>query len=141
MMRNSTLLMGYYGWERSTRNELVRLRARKLGRNADTYIRSADSTGRVLVDDDASRSALVSFQAESPLDGELALERERWSKLESLCALHAFDIDCLLAYRLELLILERLARLRSETGEVRYKETYAAILGAAQSTEKTGVPQ
>lgn len=138
---SSSLLAAYYAWERSVRNELARLRARRLGRSPEAYLRPAEASGRTLADDDAARAAQAAFGAETPLEGELVLERERWAKLDALRGLSPFDLEGILAYRLQLAILERLARLRSGAGEARYKETYAAILGAAESTDMTGVPR
>lgn len=129
---SSPLLTRYYAWERTLRNELVRLRARRLERDGESMIRPT------LADDTAARSAAAIFAAGSPLEAELLLERERWGLIRSLSALHVFDLERLLSYRLELQILERLGRLRQTEGEARYRETYAAIMGAAEST-KTGV--
>jgi hypothetical protein len=122
----SPLLVRYYAWERTLRNELVRLRARKLDRPADPWLRTA---GR---DDVAARVAPGVFGAGSPLEAEMLVERFRWEAIEALKVLHFFDFDSIAAYRLELQILERLARFRPEQGEARYRDTYAAILGAAQ---------
>jgi hypothetical protein len=124
----SPLLARYYAWERSVRNELVRLRARRLERAAEPWLRSSDGDGSAL------RAATGAFQSASPLEAELFLERQRWDVIQSLKALHPFDRDGMVAYRLELQILERLARLREELGEPRYRETYAAILGAADTS-------
>ncbi len=134
------LLDAYYAWERALRNELVRLRARRLGRPAEAYERpvrpgSGDAGG----DFSAARAARAAFEAATPLEGELALERERWAFLEAHAGLSPFDLSRLAAYRLELQILERLAGLKAERGEAGYRATYAAILGQAQSTEETGV--
>ena len=122
----SPLLVRYYAWERTLRNELVHLRARKLERPADPWLKAA---GR---DDAAARVAPGVFQAVSPLEAEMLVERFRWQAIGALKVLHFFDLDSIAAYRLELQILERLARFRQEQGEARYRDTYAAILGAAQ---------
>jgi len=124
----STLLVRYYAWEWSLRNELVRLRARRLERAPEPWVRPVSR------DDIGSRVAQSVFQAASPLEAELLLERERWAVIESLKALHYFDLEYLVAYRLQLEILVRLARLREEAGEAHYRETYAAILAAAPET-------
>jgi hypothetical protein len=124
----SAFLSRYYAWERTVRNELVRLRARRLERAAEPWLRGAER------DDAAPRAAAAAFQGATPLDAELALERQRWEAIRSLRGLAAFDADSITAYRLELQIIERLARLREEQGEPRYRETYAAILGAADTS-------
>jgi hypothetical protein len=121
----SPLLRRYYAWERTVRNELARLRARRLERPAEPWIRPA------LRDGGAVRAAAAVFQSPSPLEAELLLEEERWTFIRTNAGLNAFDLDRIVAYRLELQVLERLARLREEQGQARYSETYAAILGAA----------
>jgi hypothetical protein len=125
---SSSLLGHYYSWERALRNELVRLRARRLERPSDPWLRPAPH------DEGASRAAQAAFQAASPLDAELLLERQRWSHIQGLKALHIFDLESIAAYRLELQIIERLAHFHEERGEARYRETYSAILGSAHST-------
>jgi hypothetical protein len=130
----SSLLTRYYAWERSLRNELVRLRARRLERAPEPWLRPATR------DDAAPRVAQLVFQAGSPLEAEILLERQRWDAIEGMKALHFFDLESIVAYRLELQILARLGRLREEEGETRYRETYAAILEAAQTSE-SGVTQ
>jgi hypothetical protein len=121
----SMLLRRYYSWERTLRNELARLRARGLDRAAEPWIRPAERDGG------AVRAAAAAFQCPTPLVAELLLEQERWTVIRTDAALHVFGLDRIIAYRLELQILERLARLREEQGEPRYREAYAAILGAA----------
>lgn len=132
----SPLLAAYYAWERELRGELVLLRARRLGRASEPWMRPTGGRG---ADDSARAAAQAAFSAESPLEGELVLERERWSRIDALRALRSFDLESLAAYRLQLQVLERLDALRAERGETGYRETYAAILGAADHQVKSGV--
>lgn len=133
------LLAEYYAWERSARNELARLRAKRLGRQAEAYLRPARPGAEAGArDESAFRAAQAAFQAETPLEGELSLERARWARLEELASLKTFDLARLAAYRLELEVLERLALLKAERGEAGYRDTYAAVLGQAQTSEETG---
>jgi hypothetical protein len=132
----SSLLAAYYAWERELRDELVLLRARRLGRASEPWLRPTGGRG---ADDSARAAAQAAFAAESPLEGELVLERERWSRIDALRTLHSFDLESLAAYRLQLQVLERLDALRAERGETGYRETYAAILGAADHQEQSGV--
>src|SRR3972149_4263118 len=98
--RSSPLLCRYYAWERAVRNDLVRLRARRLEREAEPWVRPTRP------DDGAPRVATAVFAASSPLEAEILLERERWALLRAMGALHYFDLEHLAAYRLELQILE-----------------------------------
>ena len=116
-------------WDREVRNELVRLRARRLGRQPEDYVH-----GKAEASPAAAKAALAAFQAASPLEGELVLEAERWTFLDSLAPFQSFDLESLCAYYLKLLVLERLASFGVEGGEATYRETYAAILGSARTS-------
>lgn len=121
----------YVSWEKNFRNELSRLRARKLGRNEEAFFRPAKPA------DDAARSASLCFSAEDPFQAELALERERWNAIERYSSLSAFDLDFLIAYRLKLAINQRIQRLAREAGEAGYNRFYKEILGRASSSAGT----
>lgn len=132
----SAFLDRYYAWERTLRNEFVLARAHRLGRSGEKWIRPA---GR---DDEAARDArsIIHAVAESatPLDLETALEAVRWALVERLRGRTVFDFESIVAYRLELLIIERLAVLTAERGESRFLPIYADLLEAARTFEHSG---
>lgn len=136
----SVLLARHNAWERALRNALAALRAGRLGRPAEAYLRPALPIDEALAAN-ASDTAQAAFKAASPLEGELAIERARWSFLDRECPFQTFDLESLVAYRLELQILERVALFLPERGEKEYREVYAAILRPAQSSSETGVLQ
>lgn len=115
----------YAAWEGTLRAELATLRAGRLGRQAD-----AKGPKAVLDDWSAINTARSAFQAQTPLEGELAIERARWAFIDSASPIQLFDFQGLCAYRLKLLILERLSALSVERGEAGYREVYTAILAA-----------
>ena len=127
----SGFLADYVAWERSFRNELARLRARRAGRPEENYIRPASRS------DEAGRAASACFAAEDPYQAEILYERERWNAIERLSALSAFDIDFILAYRLKLAIAERLEGLGAEAGAAGYRHLYNDILDRASRTVET----
>ena len=53
---------------------------------------------------------------DSPMDGELYLDKIRWEKMEEIKTGHYFDIEYLAAYGLQLKILERWARINTTDG-------------------------
>jgi hypothetical protein len=136
----SLLLERHNAWERALRNALAVLRAERLGREAEAYLRPALPMDEALAAS-ASETARAAFGAASPLEGELAIERARWSFLDRECPFQTFDLESLVAYRLELQVLERVALFLPERGEKEYREVYAAILRPAQSSSETGVLQ
>lgn len=127
----SPFLEAFTSWERTFRNELARLRARKASRDEEACLRITRPSDR------AGRAAAACFAMEDPFQAELLLERERWNAIESLSSLSSFDLDFLIAYRLKLAINERLERLVPESGSAGYKHLYNDILGRASRTAET----
>ncbi len=109
-------------WEISLRNELVRLRAKNLGREAQTYL--VDSPG-VLAPQAVAREA---FAQESPLQAEDTLNRARWSYLDELEVGHYFDIEKILVYSLRLQILARKALFDEDRGREMFDKVYSEII-------------
>ena len=132
----SPLLDGYYAWERAFRAALAKLRAGRLGRPAPA-LPVAESSITL----DVEAQARAAFQAASPLEGELAFERARWSAIESYLGYDSFSFEAVAAYRLRLQSLERTASLTAERGEEGYRAAYAAILGAANTIDLSGDPR
>lgn len=121
----SPLLRSYSAWSSSLRLELARLRAERAGRAFEP-----GELADALRDAGALAAARAAYAAASPLDGELELEGRRWAFVDGLSPIQTFDFDGLCAWRLKLLILERLALLSTERGEIGYRAVYSAILAA-----------
>ena len=102
-------------WKRfdiSLRNEIARSRAVRKAKDAFAYIRGEDSTDPFT----APFARWVTSQ-DSPLEAELSIDQKRWNKIEELKKGHYFDIDFLIAYMLELQILERWERINLEDSQ------------------------
>ena len=97
--------------EAGLRNELARLRAKKLNADPEPHLRKEH------LDPLAAPRAREIFDAENPLRAELALNRFRWNALNELETGHYFDCEFLIAYYLKLQILERNASFKPETGK------------------------
>jgi hypothetical protein len=109
-------------WEISLRNELVRLRAKNRGREAQAYL--VDSPG-VLAPQAIAREA---FAQESPLQAENTLNRARWNYLDELEVGHYFDIEKILVYALRLQILAREALFDEVKGSEMFDRVYSEII-------------
>ncbi|MBN3039072.1 MAG: DUF2764 family protein [Candidatus Omnitrophica bacterium] len=101
-------LQGWRIFDTALRNELVRIRAQRLQRDPQEYLRQDGYT-----DLSIARMANNAHRIPSILEAERMLDGERWRKLDELCLGHYFDIDFLLIYAFKLLILERWQRIRS----------------------------
>ncbi len=92
------------------RNELVKSRAHKHGKDPVQYMREDHQ------DPFISHFTQYIVTENSPLEAELSLDRKRWEKIEELKIGHYFDIDFLISYALQLQILERWSRINSPGG-------------------------
>jgi hypothetical protein len=109
-----SLVDRFYTWERSLRNELVLLRAKKKGIDPDKYVQE----GEVRLEPvQVARSA---FMNESPLAAEKILNKARWAYLDQLEVGHYFDLEKLLVYKLKLKILEQKAKANIDRGREMY---------------------
>lgn len=104
----------FYAWERSLRNELVLLRAKKKGIDPDKYIQE----GEVRLE--PVQVARGAFMNESPLASEKILNKARWMYLDQLEVGHYFDLERLLVYKLKLKILEQSAKAKKDRGREMY---------------------
>lgn len=104
------LFSAFQDAEFGVRNELVKLRARKLEVEVDRYLREEKLNPLWAA---AAREVM---EQENPLRREIELSRVLWRVLDHLSVGHYFDIDFLAAYHLKLQILERIARFEEEAG-------------------------
>ncbi len=119
------VLERWNSWERSLRNDLVKIRAGRKGVDGDKYIAAgAIETGLQNIARDACTAV-------TPLEAEIILDRARWEYLESLEAGHYFDLGKLIIYYLQLQLLQRRSLLIKEKGMTAFDEIYAAITGKA----------
>jgi hypothetical protein len=130
--KSSVLLRRYYHWELSLRNELARLRAGKMQKPFEKYLRPGE------LEYDGIKAAQAAFQAGDPLQGELVIERERWNFLEILAVNKYFDIEYIIAYSLLLQVLERKARFDTEKGNEGYRTVYQSVLETADYRDESG---
>lgn len=99
----------WMSFDAALRNELVKIRAARMKKDPLKYLRSdvpPDSAH-------TSQSALNAYRRPSPLDGERALDLDRWMYLEEMSAGHYFDPDILIIYAFKLRMLEKWDRIKS----------------------------
>lgn len=105
------VLKRYQDAEFGLRNELVKVRAKRLSVELDRYIRE-ESLNPLFAS--AAREIL---EQENPLKAEVFIGKVLWEILDDLLVGHYFDVDFLAAYYLKLQILERNASFQVEAGE------------------------
>ncbi|MBP7056178.1 MAG: DUF2764 family protein [Candidatus Omnitrophica bacterium] len=99
---NNTLCK-WRSFERTLRNELVKIRAARLKLDPSKYLRE-DGCGDIVC---ITHIALAAHRKPSLIESERFLDSERWNYLESLSAGHYFDFDFLVIYAQKLLIAEK----------------------------------
>ena len=118
---------GWWDWERSLRLNLAKHRANKI-RRSDVAIDPPDSPPEAV-------AAAAKAVQETPLEGEIVIDKARWNAIESMQGTDLFDRNTVFAYLLKLMILERQSAFQTETGFTEYKSLYASIL--EQSSART----
>ena len=108
-------------WERILRLNLVKHRSGKLKREAPSVeppVTPADAV-----------SAVAKAVQETPLEGEVTIDKARWNAIDTLLeGSGLFDRDVVFAYMLKLIILKRQSLYQTERGFSEYKSLYASIL-------------
>jgi hypothetical protein len=135
MATGSALIDSWCAWERTLRLNLARARTARLKRDASVL---PDAPADPL---DAATVAKNVLAVESPLEAEQALDRARWSAIESFQGIDYFGRDTVYAYLLKLRILERKALFRVEEGFAEYKAIYASVMEAAPTSKESGAPK
>lgn len=118
----NNIVNSWRDFEFMLRNELVKIRAKRLHRDAAAYLRS-DSQAEPLF---AHKIGEIARQP-SPLGVERLLDMMRWDKLEELNFGHYFDMDFLFVYAQKLLIMERWDKIRSADKGKLLNETLESI--------------
>lgn len=99
-------LRKWHSFDIALRNELVRIRANRLQRDANAFLKEDGYT-----DPSIARVALHAYRSPSLRDAERILDEERWARLSEFSLGHYFDIEFLVLYALKLRILERWGRI------------------------------
>jgi hypothetical protein len=111
----------WWEWERILRLNLVKHRSGKLKREAP-------AAEPPVLPSDAVLAAAKAAQ-ESPLEGEVIIDKARWRAIDTLLeGSGLFDRNVVFAYMLKLIILNRQALFQTERGFSEYKSLYASIL-------------
>jgi hypothetical protein len=115
------VLQRWRRWEINLRNELVKIRAQKLGVDAYEFI--VPSTFMMgTAELAAEASGMI-----NPLEAERFIDRARWSYLEELEVGHYFDVERLVVYALKLQLLERIALHERERGQERFEQIFEKL--------------
>ncbi|MBM3247825.1 MAG: DUF2764 family protein [Candidatus Omnitrophica bacterium] len=117
---NCATLQKYREFDRQLRNELVVVRAAKKEKEKSDYIK-----GEYYANPFMAHYVYVIFSQDSPQEAERMLERMRWEVIEDLKSGHYFDVDYLVAYALELQILERWGKIDKAKGKAILEEIAA----------------
>jgi len=105
------LLKKWKNFDKVLRNELVRTRAVKKGKDPNNYLRASEG-----IDPFIAPLAHWAANQDSPMEAEKHLDKIRWEKIEEFKSGHYFDMEYLAAYGLQLQILERWDRINSGDG-------------------------
>jgi hypothetical protein len=101
------IIRKWIGFDVALRNELVKIRAGRKHVDPAMYLRPDSYSGSTL-----APTVIAATTNTSILDAEKTLDETRWKALEDLATGHYFDLDFLITYAYQLLILERWENIR-----------------------------
>ena len=107
----SKILKKWIVWEINLRNELVKLRAKKLGIDSNKYLEESPEIFGL------REIALESYNHSNPLIGEEILDKARWNFLDSIEACYFFELEKLIIYSLKLQLINKKIKMDKEKGE------------------------
>ncbi|MFH1038545.1 MAG: DUF2764 family protein [PVC group bacterium] len=107
----------WIAFENSLRNELVNIRAKKMGRDPKEYFR-----GDYMPDPYIAAMLQEAAGADNPLMVERRIDLARWEKLGEIELQHYFDLQFLVVYFLKLQILNKWSSIREEKGMIKLDE-------------------
>jgi len=105
------LLNEWNRFNKSLANELVRTRAVKKGKDPNRYLRGNEGADPFI-----APLAHWAVNQDSLMEAETYLDKMKWEKIEEFKEGHYFDMEYLIAYGLQLNILERWQRVNSADG-------------------------
>ncbi|HPN85001.1 MAG TPA: DUF2764 family protein [Victivallales bacterium] len=108
-MSNSLAFL-WHDHETFLRNRIAKIRGK--GKSL-TENRAREEKGFYAVAEKIAHTALAN---ENPLEKEKILDLHRWKIIEDLSALHQFDFDAIVAYKLKLQLLEKSSSMNRELG-------------------------
>ncbi len=111
--------------ERDLRLALARLRADKMDKSFDAENRSFPA-GLI-------QAVKTAVEIESPMEAEIFLNRYRLDFLESLRPMDSFSEEFVFYYGLKLMLLERIRKFDSQSGESAYRTIYGSIMNGDRS--------
>lgn len=123
----SRTLRHWYAFEHSLRNELVKMRSRRLGVSPDPHLRKDPGE-----DPELTESVEDLVEGLSPLNAEIELLRLRWDFLVGREWACDFDLNELIIYSLKLQLLERLSKFEAERGREVLDGIYERALGGTR---------
>ena len=115
------ILKKWREFDTALRNEMVKIRASRRKIDPSKHLRADGYTEARL-----HQAVLQAYRNPSPIDGEKALDQEKWHYLDDLSLGHYFDFDALVIYGLKLLVLEKWEKIRSADGTALAEEAIQA---------------
>jgi len=123
-----SFINNWQDWEYALRLNLAKQRAIKLKKE---NIQIAEPSAVYM---DAAAAASKAVDEHSPLDGEILIDKARWSAIDGFVGSNYFSRNSAYAYYLKLLLIERREAFNVDKGFSEYKSLYASILESAENS-------
>jgi len=119
----SDVAQAWWDGEVQLRNAVVRVRAKKHGTDAASFLKT-HSGFSVTVEERVADA----FTCPDPLEQEAELDRVRWTLAEALCMEEPFGVAAVLAFAVKIIIAERWAALDETVGKASVEELVSSTI-------------
>jgi hypothetical protein len=131
---NHPFALAWRSLDTQMRNAIVLVRAQRLKRLPDPFLRPVEGTVRL----DIRAAVEEAFQAPNPMERERRFDRARWRLLDELAGPDPFTLESLFAYALKLRLVVRWAALRPDVGEAVLDREVEHLLQSTPLTRLSG---
>lgn len=113
----------WWNGEIQLRDSIVRVRAKKRGIDASSYIKPHEGFSATI-----EKMVMDAFTRPDPLEQEMDLDRARWSLVDELAVAEPFGFAAVLAFAVKVRIAERWAQMDEDLGKTNVEQFIEAAL-------------
>jgi hypothetical protein len=124
---NSKTINNWYEWETCLRNSVTKIRSSVFNKDFSSFLRYEKNYFSEI-----DKGVQEAYSTNNPLKKEDAIDKLRWTSLDTLEATHQFDFGKLCIYKIRLMLSEK----RMKRSEDKGKKNLDNILSELYSTQK-----
>ncbi|MCP4176975.1 MAG: hypothetical protein GY756_04340 [bacterium] len=128
---NSKVINDWFDWETCLRNSIAKMRSSVFGKDFSSFLKHENDYFSEI-----DRGVQEAYSADNPLEKENAIDKLRWTSLDSLEATHQFDFGKLCIYKIRLMLCEKIMLRSENTGKENLDNTLSELYSNQKNETK-----